>query len=197
MPFTNEHDNSKQKRERRLTVYKLAKRRRAVQMLATNYPGPYGRKFVMTKLVKNLGVNVTLCERTSFRRDSSELDKLVTKMPHTDVFFQMLSNSYDFLDLDLCGSLSADALKSLETCTSWKTVVLTITDKFRSRWGSKSAKPANVHIQNFIMDWCKTHDWNCQLGYQPLPYRRYNKNELRGLADGRGPWYYTFVITRD
>src|SRR3954466_9722876 len=146
MPYTDEHDASKQKTERRRTVYKLIRRTRATNLLATNYPGPNGRKFVKTKLVKALGIKVTLCEKKNFCRAASELDGLVTKVPYTDIFFQMLSNQYDFLDLDLCGGFSAPALKSIESCTSWKTIVLTCTDKYRSKFHIPPAKPANIHL---------------------------------------------------
>lgn len=199
MPYTNEHDASKQKTERRRELYKIARRRKAMNILATNYPGPTGQKFITDKLVGSLRAKVTLVDKLGFTKGTAKkLGDSVTLVPHTDIFFQMLSNEYDFLDIDLCGGLSTDAIKSIESCTSWKTIVLTATDKFRSRWGNaQPAKPAGVHLQKFIFDWCEKNSWGCKLSFSPKPYRRYNKNNLLGIADGRGPWYYTFIITRN
>lgn len=202
MSFPIEHDSTKQKVERRRTTYKLAKRRKALSILATNFPGPHGREFAKTWLSGKLKADITLVDRESFSKISRKtFGENVKLIPRTDIFFQMLSNEYDFLDIDLCGGLSIDAVKSIETCTSWKTIVLSCTDKFRSRWGDKvsgqkSAKPEGVHLQNFITSWCEKNKWGCQLSFSPGPYRRSNKNERAGLVDGRGPWYYTFIITR-
>lgn len=194
--YTPEQASTKQKLERQRTTYKLIRRRRAANVLATNFPFEPGTSFVRTKLVKRLGVDVTLCERTNFSKDvKKELGGVCTLMPYTDIFYQMLRNQCDFIDIDLCGGLAVDDARSIETCTSWKTIIITVASKFRSKFGKQPAN-GKIPMLTWMTDWCSKNGWGCALSFSPQPYRRPNKREKQGIPDKRGPVYYTFVITR-
>jgi hypothetical protein len=188
--FVEKFDDSRQKVDRRSSLNKIITKHHCSSLLATNYPGPHGRAFIRSLAKNNPDLRITLVDREQFKRDTEEdsLDGLVIKMPYTDIFRQLKNGTlYDLLDIDLFGGLSVIGRDAIEDNKNWKHILLTISDRNRSKTKDTFAKPAGINTITWATEWCERNNWGIGLA-TPLPYRT--------RLDASSPTYYTFHISR-
>lgn len=186
-------DKSPEKGSRRQIVHELTARES--QLLATDYPGLLGRKFIRKLHRDRPELLITLANKRSFRRDypGDTLEKTVTKR-HEDIFDVMQTHTAGLIDIDLFGGLCIRDWKKIETAQNWSKILLTFSKTWRHKNLPGLFKPGEDPVM-FMTMWCLENKWAPPL-MPTLPYRRPNKNAIMGIVDRRGPEYYTFLLQR-
>lgn len=190
-PFERDKDNTSVKNQRRAILDELCARH--TSLLATDYPGEFGGKFIKKLARDRKELAITLVNKNGFHRryTGDGLDNV--KRMKEDIFIALLNTSATLIDIDLFGGIPLYGKTHIETATSWKQILLT----FQPAWRHKTEPGAlgGLTPDYFVETWCKAQGWKNPI-MPMLPYRHPNKNAIMGLVDERGPKYWTFLIER-
>ncbi len=185
-------DTTPHKAVRRATIHELTVRQE--KLLATDYPGPAGRKFLRKLKADRPDLDITLVNKYSFMKDypGDDISGIVTKL-RKDIFDVIQYHPAQVVDIDLFGGLPEYAVKAIEKAPNWKRMLLTFTKNWRHR-KLAGALSRGDDPAAFVEAWAKRNGWRAIM--TQLPYRRANKNVIMGIEDDRGPQYWTFLIER-
>lgn len=186
-------DKSPEKIRRRAIVRELV----AMQpnLLATDYPGPEGRKFIRKLHKDQPKLCIELVSNGNFRKDypGDSLVGVATKI-NKDIFDVIQYHKSELVDIDLFGGLAREYWEKIETAPNWRKLFITFSKTWRHKTKPGLLKSGEDPAQ-FMTMWCLENKWKPPI-MPELPYRRPNKNAIMGLFDERGPKYWTFLIER-
>ncbi len=190
---TDSFDNTSHKIVRRATLHELTVRQE--KLLATDYPGPYGRKFLRQLKKDRPDLDITLVNKYSFIKDypGDDISGIVTKIRGKDIFDVIQYHPAKVVDIDLFGGLSEYGMEAIESAPYWKKLFVTFTRNWRHRT-LQGAMSRGDDPAAFVEAWAKRNGWKAIMTQRP--YRRDNKRVIMGIEDERGPQYWTFLIER-
>lgn len=187
-------DTTREKVYRRSLIHELTAHESV--LLATDYPTPAGRDFLRKLHKERPALEITLVNKQPFLKDTpaDTLAGSVTKKLRKDVFDVLPYHYSQLVDIDLFGGLSQEAMQRIESSTYWKKILITFAKVYRHQT-KKAAMQKGEDPASFFAAVCKRNGWNPPIMAQ-LPYRRDNKQVLKGIMDNRGPEYWTFFLER-
>lgn len=186
-PFERNGDNTTEKNIHRAILDELSARHSS--LLATDYPGEYGRKFLKKLLKDRPKLAVTLCNKKGFHRTVPSDGLSRVEKETRDIFEVILYNPATLVEIDLFGGFPQYGKINIERGTNWKQLFLT----FSRAWRHHTLKGALKKDEDpalFMEEWCAEQGWEKPIMPQ-LPYPVVNKN-----MQTTGPKFWTFILTR-